>query len=495
MNYKNMTKKELIDELVELRRQINELEKSESKHKLFEEALAEKEHYFSTLINNIHEDIMVIDRNYRITDANNAFQVTSGYKREEVIGRHCYEISHGYITRCDKHGERCMLLEVFKTGKPRNCRHVHIRKDDEKIYVDILLSPLKDRNGNVTHVIEAVRDITDVYEAEEALRLTQFSVDTASVGVFWLTPEGKIIYTNEAACRNLGYTKEELFGMSVADIDPDHPAERRPAYWKKLKRNKVLLFESRYRIKDGRVFPVETTSNYIKFQGEEYEFTFVHDITKRIKADEEIKKALREKEVMLKEIHHRVKNNLQIIISLLKLQAAQIKDKQALKAFEDSKARIRSISLVHEKLYRSEDFSKIDLGGYIESLAQELFRAYQTTDRISLDLHIQDIVLGINTAIPCGLILNELITNALKHAFPKGKKGRIRISFRPLKSQLYELSVQDNGVGIPDHIHVEETESLGLRLIKILTEQIGGSVTVKRDKGTIFTIKFPSSEK
>ncbi len=216
------------------------------------------------------------------------------------------------------------------------------------------------------------------------------------------------------------------------------------------------------------------------------------DITERKKSEEKTVKSLKEKEVLLKEIHHRVKNNLQIIISLLNLQSSKIKDSQALKVFSECTNRILSMALVHEKLYQSKNFSNIKFKEYVETMTTELFGAYDVKENISLDIRIEDIEMNMEKAVPCGLILNELVSNACEHAFPDDKPGYIQISFRSVHNKLYELSVKDNGVGIPQNIDPGKTQSLGLKLVNILADQLGGTASVKRERGTLVSITFPS---
>lgn len=220
-------------------------------------------------------------------------------------------------------------------------------------------------------------------------------------------------------------------------------------------------------------------------------------------AEERIEASLEEKEVLLREIHHRVKNNMQIISSLLGLQRKYITDEQALEIFTDSQQRIRSMALVHNKLYQSENLAKIDFTGYIESLTSTLFQAYATTDNISFSIDVEDIQLSIDVAIPCGLILNELVSNSLKHAFPegtprfrrehpenRGKECEIKITLRSADDNDIELIVSDNGVGIPEDLDFRNTESLGLQLVVALVNQLEGNIELNRTAGTEFRIKF-----
>ncbi len=212
-------------------------------------------------------------------------------------------------------------------------------------------------------------------------------------------------------------------------------------------------------------------------------------------AEQQIKASLSEKEVLLREVHHRVKNNMQVISSLLSLQSGQIKDREYADKFNDSRNRIRSMALVHEKLYQSKDMANIDFNDYVKTLANSLFSFYEILSRtISLEIDVEDIVLGVDTAIPCGLIINELLSNCLKHAFSNGKDGSITISFKKDKIEgktSYELIISDNGVGIAESIDIKNTESLGLQLIMTLVEhQLQGRLNLIRTGGTKFIINF-----
>ncbi len=204
-----------------------------------------------------------------------------------------------------------------------------------------------------------------------------------------------------------------------------------------------------------------------------------------------LEESLKEKEVLLREIYHRVKNNMQIISSLLSLQSSYIKDEKMLDIFRDSQNRVKSMALVHEKLYQSENLARIDFDKYINSLMRDLFQSYGTNaGRVTLKLEVEDISLGIDMAVPCGLVINELVSNSLKHAFTDGREGEIKIVFRAVGEEI-ELIVSDNGVGIPENIDVRDTGSFGLHLVTILVEdQLEGSIELKRERGTEFRIRF-----
>lgn len=206
---------------------------------------------------------------------------------------------------------------------------------------------------------------------------------------------------------------------------------------------------------------------------------------------QKIDASLKEKELLLREIHHRVKNNMQLISSMLRLQSKYISDKKDIEIFEDCRARIKSMALIHEKLYKSKDLSHIDFKLYIRDLAKELYRSYVVDKSIiELNIDVENVFLGIDTAIPCGLIINELISNSLKHAFPEGIKGEISITFRLVDNYDLELIVSDNGIGLPKDLNLQNTGSLGLELVNTLANQVDGELEVNRTGGTRFKIKF-----
>jgi len=216
----------------------------------------------------------------------------------------------------------------------------------------------------------------------------------------------------------------------------------------------------------------------------------LREIEERKKAEEVVKASLKEKELLLKEIHHRVKNNMQIVSSLINLQARYITDSESLELFKKSENRVRSMALVHENLYELNDLSKIDFDVYIRNLTDHLFYSYDVNQSdISLLINVDDVYLSINEAIPCAQIINELITNSIKYAFPEGNSGEIIISFLK-EDDKHRLTISDNGVGIPDDYNDGNSKTLGLQLAEALTSQLKGNIELDNSSGTAFTIVF-----
>jgi two-component sensor histidine kinase len=202
--------------------------------------------------------------------------------------------------------------------------------------------------------------------------------------------------------------------------------------------------------------------------------------------------SLHDKEVLLKEIHHRVKNNLQMVASLLALQSSQITDLKAQRLFQDSQDRVRSLALLHDTLYQAGSLGQFNFAAYVKAISTQLLTTYATnTSAIRLSTQLDEVPLDLDAAIPCGLILNELLTNVLKHAFPNGQGGEVRLTLRA-EADRVTLSLRDTGVGFPTDLDFRQTDSLGLQLVNLLTEQLGGTLTLERGSGTTFTLSFPA---
>ncbi|WP_321210982.1 sensor histidine kinase [Methanothermobacter sp. DP] len=300
------------------------------------------------------------------------------------------------------------------------------------------------------------------------------------------TPGGELKDANRSACTRLGYSTHDIPGHSIYDLLPEDMHSRFKGI---LEGNDERITMEGHLIKRNReMIPVEIKVDMVDFDGERYAVLVARDITERLKMEGELRKSLREKEVLLSEIHHRVKNNLQIISSLLSLQSHSIKDPTCRNILEESQDRIRSMGLIHEQLYRSGDFSSIDFGVYASRLLKNLQRSYSHGKDIELSLEADDIKVSLETSIPLGLILSELVTNALKHAFRGRDRGRITVRLKERDSDCI-LEVKDDGVGFNKE-DLRNSNSLGFKLVEILTEQLEGTLTFSGEDGGFFRIEF-----
>ena len=322
--------------------------------------------------------------------------------------------------------------------------------------------------------------------AEERYRLV---VESASDGILIIDAEGNYLWANSKACQMFGYTRTELVGVRIENLIELGAASDESEAPARVSLDAGRLRECRAYRKDGGELTVEVSG---KLLSDGRFMAIVRDVTERRKAEDQIRASLREKEVLLKEIHHRVKNNLQFISSLLSLQRSNIQDPQALAEFTDSLERIKSIALLHEKLYQSRNAARIDFAEYVRTLTRELLSTYRMDPaRVALTIEMHDALLELETAMPCGLIVNELVTNAFKHAFPGGQAGQITISMKPNPDQTLTLAVRDTGVGLPEGAKLEDAPTLGLRLVSTLARQLNGRLEIRNSAGAEFRITFP----
>ena len=323
----------------------------------------------------------------------------------------------------------------------------------------------------------------------------QSVADSAVDGIITTDTDGKIVLFNPSLKNIFGYSIDEIKGKHVTLLMPERYKQK---FIDNLERFKSTgnherdgkTFESYGLKRDGTEFPFEISIATWGSKGNKFTTSIIRDVTERKKTEKLLQNSLNEKEMLLKEIYHRVKNNLVIISSLLSLQSQYIKDEESKNIFKESQNRARSMALIHERLYQSTDLKRIDFGEYIRTLSNDLYNTYVIDKSlVTLNIDVDDVKLDINTSIPLGLIVNELVTNSLKHAFPPGKSGEIDIQFH-IQDDKYILEVKDNGIGFPKDINYQNTDSLGLRLINSLTEQIDGEIEFNNTSGTSFKIIF-----
>ncbi len=315
-------------------------------------------------------------------------------------------------------------------------------------------------------------------------------VSTMSNFLIMLDHNKNIVTINNATTDLLGYSKEELIGKPLEYLFKDNTWDTD----NKLPNNtsdSIVNFETCLKSKYGELIPVLLSKSVIKNEnGNVLGIVCIGNNIVEIKeAKDKIKASLDEKELLLRELHHRVKNNLQIILSLINLQSVGIKDKQDLEIFRESQSRVKSMAIIHEKLYQSADFASINFEEYIQSLVSYLLSYYSTTN-IIVDINVEkDIVLNMDTAVPCGLIINELVTNSIKFAFPNERLGKIYIQLC-YENESLTLIIGDNGVGLPEGMDFENSKKLGLQLVKTLTDQLEGKIQYNGLHGTEFKIQF-----
>ncbi len=326
-------------------------------------------------------------------------------------------------------------------------------------------------------------------------------LNTMADALFLVSLEGEIVSTNKAACQLLRYQESQLIGQRIEVIFTagEKIKIKEIGSEQLMKAGFITDFETHFKTKEDGIIPISLSGSLIqdKKGGKQGIIYFGRDISERKKVERIMKDSLREKETLIKEIHHRVKNNLQIISSLLDLQLGTREDPRILSVFQDSKDRISSMALVHENLYQFGNLARINGTEYIQNLVAYFFNTYgDQAENITHTIHIEtsSLSLDMDTAIPFGLILTELLSNALKHAFPSGKRGEIDIVIFSRPPGMLTLEVRDNGVGLPADIDFRETKSLGLQLVRLLTQQVHGIFEVIGKEGTTVIITFPYKE-
>ncbi len=430
------------------------------------------------------------------------------YERDLKLGTPSPEEEARYYSPEQAKVLRDYVARTIETGQTFSYDLEVMLPSGKTAYYHAVMHPVKDPQGRVVKLSGTVQDITERKRAEEALResearyraLVKLGGEIGEAIVMLQDQgerEGVHVFCNEAWHSVTGYCEEELLKMSFFELV--HPKDREASL--KRHRRKLIgesipgLFEVTIIRKDGSEVPVELTSAWSTHHEKPVNVAYIRDITERKQMEEQIRASLREKEVLLREIHHRVKNNLQVVSSLLSLQSDDITDTGALRLIQEAKQRVMAMALVHDQLYKSADLARVDLGRYVQEMAQHLIRTYATVpDAISLQVDTADVTLDINTAIPCGLIINELVTNSLKHAFPGGRKGGISITLRKQGDGQLMLTVSDNGVAFPEDLDFRKTSTLGMQLVVSLVGQLKGAIDMDRQKGTKWEIRWTASE-
>jgi len=495
MDDRERTKAQLMSELAAMRRRVAELEASERTVGPMGGELQESEERYRALFERTLYCVYIHDFEGRFLDANEAALKLLGYRNDEIrsltfsslMDEAQLPTAFETIRQIRETGSQKKVTE-YKLRK-KNGDHVWVETDASLIY----------RYGKPYGIQGIARDITERKQTERALVENEEKyrdvVERANDGIV-LIQDGVLRYANRRTAEMTGYAVEELIGTPFTTyIHPDELSVVAERYERRIGGKKVVpIYESAVRHKDGRRIDVEFNAGLISYEGKPADLVIMRDICERKRAERQIQASLREKEILLKEIHHRVKNNLQVISGLLLLQSRELKDRQAIEMLAECQNRIKSMAMVHEELYRSQDLSQIRFGEYIQTLAADLVRSYKVDPHIvALKTDIEDILLGVDVAIPCGLILNELLANSLKHAFPCGRRGEIRVEFRRGQDSELMLTVSDNGIGFPQDVDFRKTSTLGLQLVNTLTDQLRGRVELDARRGTAFKIVFKST--
>jgi PAS domain S-box-containing protein len=457
-----------------------------------ERALWQNEERFRLVVEAAPNAIVMINQSGAIEMVNAQAERVFGYARSELLGQPV-EMLVPERFRTGHPGMRCSFFAEPRSRPMGAARDLYaLRKNGSEFPVEIGLNPIETDEG--TMVLSAIVDISERKRLEERFRLV---VESAPNAMVMINQTGAIEMVNAQAERVFGYVRAELLGQPVEMLVPErfrdgHPGMR-CSFFAEPRSRPMGAGRDLYALrKNGSEFPVEIGLNPIETDEGTMVLSAIVDISERKHHEEHIAHDLKEKDVLLGEIHHRVKNNLQIVDSLLELQLPNISDPAVVEILKDAQNRIRSMGLIHQTLYQSQDFASVDFSGFLAALIPNLSVSYAAEpSRVALSIDAVGVLLPISVAVPCGLMVNELITNAFKHGFPGGRPGEITVSLRHEPGERVVLSVSDDGVGIPEGLDIAQAETLGLQLVTLLTDQLGAELVIQRSHPTRFELRLP----
>ena len=441
------------------------------------------------------------DRNQRYTFVNRTFADQFGAAPNEIAGKTVPEVlgPTGY-DRIKDQMAAALAGETVEFEADIPYHRTGLRR------VHCTYRPEVGAGGRIDGFVATISDITERKRGEEALRLSEARkaaiLETALDCVITMDHEGNVVEFNTAAEGTFGYSRAEVVGKELAHfiIPPAHRERHRVGMAHYLATGEGPVMNRRLELPalraDGTEFPAELAITRIPTGGPPLFTAYLRDITDRKRDEERVLASLREKEVLLKEIHHRVKNNLQIVSALLDLQSEHTSDPAVLTMFKESRGRVKSMAMIHERLYRSQDMARVNFTEYVRQLADDLYRTYKVSDNdIRLELDVDIPPLTIDIAIPCGLLLNELMSNCFKHAFKDVTEGCIRVSLHRAGDDTNVLSVADDGAGFPAGTDFRNTTSFGMQLVNTLVDQLDGEIELTTGRGTTVTARFPKPKK
>ncbi|HWQ19813.1 MAG TPA: PAS domain S-box protein, partial [Methanotrichaceae archaeon] len=483
-----------------------------TERKLAEERLSSLLRFQNEMLDTAAIWIDMFDANGNITFWNRAAERISGYSRDEALG---HARSWKWLYPDPEH--RAQMIErvremLLKNERVENFETSILCKDGSRRVLRWHSNNFLDKDGQMVGGIGIGADVTESKKAEEALResrrrledIIDFLPDASVV----IDRDGKVIAWNHAMESLTGVKAKDILGKGNYEYSLPFYGQRRPILidlvlrpqaevekeYSKIERTDDALIGESYmpNLGGGEVYLLGVASTLCDCQGNIVgAIECMRDITDRKRAEKELTASLQEKEALLKEVHHRVKNNLQIISSLLNIQARYIKDEIVTEVLEECRNRVRSMSMVHESLYQSENLARVNFAEYISNLTSFLFSSFGVDrQQIELKLDLDEVLLGIDKAIPCGLIVNELVSNSLKHAFPEYRKGSIRITLHRLEGDEVLLVVEDDGAGLPKSMDLQKVHTMGLKLVADLVKQIKGKLQINLSNGTEFRILF-----
>lgn len=458
--------------------------------KLAGQSIAESESRYRAIVEDQQEMICRYLPDGTLTFVNRAYARTLHKQEDELIGKQFLE----FIPEENRVATQEYIKGLFDGSiTPEPVQQVMQAADGSLHWQEWFDVPLKNKQGTVYEVQSIGHDITrrKMLEAEQA-RLDKIVRESYNEIFLFNNESLRFEFANTSALTNLGYTLQELTRMKFSDLFnyPDEMALQALLRPLRMGETDRLQLQMKYSRKNGTYYDVDTVIQTLE-KGKLF-VAITTDITQKLGTERKLLATIQEKEILIKEIHHRVKNNLQLISSIIYIKMASIQQQEVKEFLEQTRQKIRSIALIHERLLQSENLDRVEISDYLGKLVYDLQVSHSRQD-LSLDIqtNVEENILGLDTAIYCGLIVNELITNAIKHAFKDRTHGKIEVSFRrELKSFL--LCVSDDGISMPESIQPGQSSSFGIQLLDIFIKQLGGTIEIIREKGTKFHMRFHS---
>lgn len=452
-----------------------------SEQKRAEEELRESEERFRA-IHEVSFEGLLLHREGIVLDCNSALCRMSGYTREELIGM------DGLLLFAEESRE--LASSKYRNQEEVPYEAVGLRKDGKQYPVQVEGRNVPFRGLSVRAV--EIRDLTDAKRTEREKKETEEYIrtvlNTTEDGFWVVDPDRRLAEANRAYAEMTGYTIEELSRLRIEDIDAVEQPEETAARLEKLFQTGHDRFETRHRRKDGSLFDVEVSVSLLREQ--DRMVCFCRDITERKRVEAEMARELEEKRTLLREVHHRIKNNIASIESLLLLQADRAEAPEVNQALKDAAARVDSMYQLYRNMLNAGDYAELEAGDYLGNLAESIIRFFSGSVDVTLIRNLAEKVLETNTVFSLGIILNELLTNSVKYAFRDRESGRITVSFRGEGSEMV-LEIRDDGAGLPQDFDIESSAGFGLGLVRMLCRQIKGSLDFQTDGGTVAVIRFP----
>jgi PAS domain S-box-containing protein len=477
-----------------------------TERKKTEDSLMASQRRLSDIIDFLPDATLAIDRDRRVIIWNKAIEKMTGIQASDMIGKGDYAYTVPFYGKA-----RQQLMDLaFEDHEEVAIRYPSIKREGESIVAEAFCnalydnkgawvyakaSPLHDQSGNIIGAIESIRDITERKKDDEKIKMLSFSLEQIQDRITISDPDGEIIYLNQLKNESISRKRYENIGHNIAEYTSDKPDDisrkqlndiieqtKSEGQW----RGDIIRYGD-----DGRKYIMDCRSyRILDDNGKIIAITGIAtDITERKESEEKIKSLLKEKELILREVHHRIKNNMNVIYGLLILQAERLKDPAGVAALEDSANRVQSMMVLYDKLYRSNDFQTISVKDYISPLVDEITSIYPETGPVEIRKKIDDFILDTKRLQPLGMIINELLSNILKYAFVGRDSGVITISVL-LNKNTVSLVVEDNGKGIPESVDFENSTGFGLQLISLLARELKGSVRIERVNGTKVVLDF-----